>query len=119
MRGATTILHLLYAGIAFAKCPPGAVVGPVGRCYIIRYSPQESWQNATEACTKEGGTLASIHSKETNDFLGTMLMNYGLNMWQQNGVWIGCQSDTPDVPGSWRWADNSTFNYSSWEEGND
>lgn len=81
-----------------------------------------SWYaDAMKDCAKEGGILASIHSKETNDFLGMTLLNYGLAMWQSvySGAWIGCESRTPNVLSSWRWADNSTFNYSNWDEGNE
>lgn len=116
MRGPAQILFLLFAEFSTAKCPAGATVGPSGECYIIRFT-QKSWNDAVADCNKRGGTLASIHSKETNDFLGQWLLNYVADVPNRAALWIGATSHTPKVRDSWRWLDNSPFNYSNWKPG--
>lgn len=114
MTGATTFLLLIHAGTALAKCPSGAIVGPLGSCYIIRFTPKH-WHDAREDCVNHGGTLASIHNDDTNEFVGQSLSNFSRNA---DGLWIGAVSSTPQVLSSWRWMDTSTFNYTSWAPGN-
>lgn len=113
MAGATVITLLIYASITLAKCPSGAIVGPHGSCYIIRFTPKD-WQDASDECTKHGGFLASIHNDETNNFVGQWLSNFSPNA---DGLWIGAVSPTPEVLRSWRWTDASTFDYTNWAAG--
>ena len=54
----------------------------------------------------EGGDLASIHSKEENDFIQTLQ--------KENLVWFGGRIAEKD--GEFSWIDGSEWNYDSWDE---
>jgi len=61
------------------------------------------WQNAENQCKLEGGHLASIHSKEENDFIKSITTP----KW----FWIGLTDFTEGV---WVWSDGSPFSFSNW-----
>ena len=69
-----------------------------------------TWHEAEIHCKKEGGHLASIHSKEENDFVSE-LASTSVSPW----FWIGA-NDLMDE-GQIVWSDHSVFNYSTWQIG--
>ena len=75
-----------------------------GKCYkyVAGYT---AWTAAKEACQSDGGHLASVHDKETNDFLTTLTTVY---------TWIGGYQDDKDV---WGWTDGSEWSYTNWRPG--
>jgi len=61
-----------------------------------------SWKNAENHCKQEGGHLASVNSKEENDFIRTI----------SSGVfWLGL---TDFKEGVWIWSDGSPFAFNNW-----
>ena len=71
-----------------------------------------SWNDAEIRCKKEGGHLASIHSKEENDFVTKIVsVNDKHNPW----YWIGANDLLSD--GLFVWSDESALNYSNWKVG--
>jgi len=67
------------------------------KCYKYN-SYKKTWKNAKRMCELEGANLASIHDKQTNDFLA----NLSGGQW----VWIGGYQDEQD---NWQWSDGSPF----------
>ena len=64
-----------------------------------------SWTNAKAACIADGGSLASILDKDTNDFLTSLTEVY---------TWVGGYLDDQNV---WRWTDGSEWSYTNWGPG--
>jgi len=61
-----------------------------------------NWQDAENHCKQEGGHLASVNSKEENDFIRTI----------SSGVfWLGL---TDFKEGVWIWSDGSPFAFNNW-----
>ena len=75
------------------------------KCYklVMNYSDIEECR---KDCMLEGGDLASIHSKEENDFIQTLQ--------KENLVWFGGRIAEKD--GEFSWIDGSEWNYDSWDE---
>jgi len=71
-------------------------------CYKY-FEASLTWQNAENQCKLEGGHLASIHSKEENDFIKSITTP----KW----FWIGLTDFTEGV---WVWSDGSPFSFSNW-----
>jgi len=84
-------------------CPAGWVRFK-SSCYKVFSATRAGWMNAEAEiqCRENGGHLASIHSKEENDFVTSL----------DSGVmWLGGYDNTE---GSWRWSDGSTFSFTNW-----
>jgi len=83
-------------------CPAGwDVLG--SNCYKA-FESELNWQDAENHCKGQGGHLASIHSKEENDFVA------GLASPFHDEPWLG----GTDVTGSWVWSDGSPFSFIAW-----
>ena len=64
-----------------------------------------NWDEALEQCkANSNGTLASVPSKETNDFLLSLIL--------ADYVWIGGLDRNKE--GIWEWSDGSPWGYENW-----
>ena len=79
----------------------------VGRCFLWVRNNKTSWDAAENFCQNEGGHLASVTSKEVQDFI--------LDRVGQSPVWIGATDRRRE--GSWEWSDCSPFNFTGWAPG--
>ncbi|XP_066922099.1 uncharacterized protein [Clytia hemisphaerica] len=80
-----------------------------GDCYAY-INQKKTWYNAELYCISKGGHLASIKSKQENDFV------YGLTPGGRNNYWIGLSDK--QVEGSFtRWSDGKTATYTNFENG--
>jgi len=61
-----------------------------------------NWQDAENHCKQEGGHLASVNSKEENDFIRTISSGW---------FWLGL---TDFKEGVWIWSDGSPFAFNNW-----
>ena len=88
-------------------CPADwAVLG--SNCYKA-FDSKGNWQDAENHCQGQGGHLASIHSKEENDFVA------GLAKPSDEEPWLGGTNEKSQ--GSWVWSDGSPFSYTAWGPG--
>ena len=67
-----------------------------------------NWQDAEEFCFKSGSHLASIHSKEENDFIVHDLADSGATE-----MWVGGMLGQDGV--QWTWSDGTTWDYTNWD----
>ena len=74
-----------------------------GHHYKVYYE-HVSWQQAQLKCVKMGGMLASVKSKEINDFI------YKLS--KGTCLWLGASDKL--MEGTWLWRDGSPMNYTNW-----
>ncbi|XP_041458281.1 macrophage mannose receptor 1-like isoform X1 [Lytechinus variegatus] len=83
-----------------------------GNCY---YVPNEfvfvEWQTARYQCQQMGGDLASIHSKEENEFIRKLVQT---RIGKRN-VWIGLERGSSG--GFTQWNDGSPVDYVQWDNG--
>ena len=63
-------------------------------------------------CSSLGGSLASIHSKEEDDFIFNMVQPHGSNY---GPTFLGA---TRVSPGIFEWDDNTPWDYENWNQGN-
>ena len=66
--------------------------------------PGVAWQVARSRCLSFGGELASIHSRQEQNFINTLL--------KEESYWIGL-NDVNKV-GKRSWSDNSTWSFTNW-----
>jgi len=71
-----------------------------------------SWNDAEIRCKEEGGHLASIHSKEENDFVFKVVNEGDKN---HPYYWIGLEGLIPEE--QFVWSDKSALNYTNWKGG--
>ena len=86
------------------SCPAG-YTGYNGKCYKAVWNGGGiSRNNAEQACTAEGGHLASIHDAKTNNFLlGLLKVRSYIGDVYENGQWT--------------WTDGSAWDYDNWRAG--
>ena len=75
-------------------------------CYHFSIQEKMSWISAQNKCATLGGSLVSVHSTNTNDFIVTNL--------NHNDGWIGYNSI---YAGDWEWSDGSNVGYTRWSPG--
>eukprot|EP00092_Neocalanus_flemingeri_P061228 GFUD01073572.1.p1 GENE.GFUD01073572.1~~GFUD01073572.1.p1 ORF type:complete len:203 (+),score=49.89 GFUD01073572.1:174-782(+) len=82
-------------------------------CYklVIDYTGIEVCR---EDCKKEGGDLASIHSKEENDFIISFLEERPIRGGQKD-AWIA--GSITEIDGQFSWLDGSDWDFENWDEG--
>eukprot|EP00092_Neocalanus_flemingeri_P019104 GFUD01020694.1.p1 GENE.GFUD01020694.1~~GFUD01020694.1.p1 ORF type:complete len:202 (+),score=44.44 GFUD01020694.1:94-699(+) len=82
-------------------------------CYklVIDYNDIEVCR---EDCKKEGGDLASIHSKEENDFIISFLEERPIRGGQKD-AWIA--GSITEIDGQFSWLDGSDWDFENWDEG--
>ena len=78
-----------------------------GNCYFHNHQ-KLSWNNANRECNDMQSSLASIHSKEENEFIH--YLTQGLATW----IGIVDLNDHPKLPPDHRWTDNTPVNYRNW-----
>ncbi|KAH7708035.1 C-type mannose receptor 2-like [Aphelenchoides avenae] len=61
-------------------------------------------------CRRQGGSLASIHSQEQQDFIESLVQNQS-----PNTVYLGLYDAFKN--GTWVWADGTPVDYDNWDEG--
>ena len=66
-----------------------------------------TWDQAVERCHKMGGMLASVKTKEANDFIDKLTA--------QKCYWVG--GNDRQKEGEWRWIDGSKVTYFNWSGG--
>ena len=95
--------------IVGSKCEPGWELFQMS-CYKI---PEDlkNWESAENYCVQEGGHLASIHSKEENDFLFRLEALSPIS----SPVSIIGGKVKPDQ--TFFWSDGTEFDYSNWQPG--
>lgn len=72
--------------------------------YYKVFEIKGTWDQAAERCKKMGGMLASVDSKEVNDFIDKLT--------GKKCYWIGGNDIKKE--GDWRWADGAKVVYSNW-----
>jgi C-type mannose receptor len=75
-------------------------------CYklVMNYS---DIRECRKDCQKEGADLASVHSKDENDFIVSLL--------EESPTWIAGSITEED--GDFFWLDGSAWDFESWDEG--
>ncbi|MDP1586191.1 MAG: lectin-like protein, partial [Prosthecobacter sp.] len=71
-----------------------------------------SWTAAKAKAESMGGHLATITSKEENDWIK---QNFITGLPAGTGVWLGATHD--GVPGHWRWVTGEPFDFKGWGPG--
>lgn len=78
--------------------------------YVYDLDTVTTWEEAKEYCESQGGYLATITSKEENDFLYSYITDMGYD-----SVLFGL-SDT-DQDDVWTWVTDELFSYENWASG--
>jgi len=76
-------------------------------CYH-RSTNMMTWHHAASYCSNQGWKLASIHSKQENDFISSRLC-------PNTNCWIGLNDITHEH--KWEWVDGSKVTYTNWYYG--
>ena len=71
------------------------------------FSDCYTWKEAKNLCETMGGHLATITSKEENDFINKLTSN--------NYAFIGCTDEEKE--GTWKWITGEKFSYTNWSSG--
>eukprot|EP00759_Apiculatamorpha_spiralis_P039882 PhF_6_TR38654/c0_g1_i2/m.57741 len=81
------------------------------KCYRV-YHDSLPWANASDVCTRNYGTLMSLHSAQ-DTVLGLSLLTYTNE--KEKSFWSGGTDASHE--GIWRWTDGSSFDFRSWGPG--
>nr|AJF83861.1 liver and lymph node-specific ICAM-3-grabbing non-integrin protein [Miichthys miiuy] len=89
-------------------------------CFYIAFSEshsRRSWQEARQYCTKQGGDLALINSRERHLALAELINNYQdrSRSISQSGFWIGLRD--VELEGTWKWLDGTILTDGYWNDG--
>ncbi|CAL9697584.1 unnamed protein product [Knipowitschia caucasica] len=81
------------------------------RCFKL-YKEAKSWMDGEKSCHGVGANLASIHSKEENEFVVTLIIKDtgGYAM-----TWLGGTDAVEDK--KWLWSDGTPWDYENWYSG--
>ena len=77
-------------------------------CYRLFTAELLSWDEGSKLCNLNDATLASIHSKEENDFVATVT-------GPDTGGWIGGRRNGTWPDPNFYWTDKSEFDYINWK----
>ncbi|KAJ8045096.1 Alpha-N-acetylgalactosamine-specific lectin [Holothuria leucospilota] len=92
-----------------------------GKCYRYYGTPYMNWRGAEDNCIEQGGHLASILSKEDENFILEMWRSSrdefhkeGMYPWKKEVsiVYIGLYA--PQKDGNYIWSDGSDVTYTNW-----
>ncbi|XP_060736051.1 neurocan core protein isoform X1 [Tachysurus vachellii] len=75
-----------------------------GHCYRY-FTHRLNWEDAEKDCREHNGHLASIHTREEQDFINSM---------SHENTWIGLNDRT--VEEDFHWTDNMDLQYENWRE---
>jgi len=98
-----------------------------GHVYLVIHAQDTTWKSAALAAERCGGHLATIGSKEENDFVVSLFskderfFDTGFDGQQhsyKNGPWIGLVQDENgrEPKGGWRWVTGEALGYTKWLE---
>ena len=81
-------------------------------CYRA-FNDALAWPDAEQYCKSVGGHLVSIHSKEENDFVLTVLDK---GVFDDDDFWVGAHQQPLDSPPAqnWTWSDSTPQIYANW-----
>ncbi|KAM8767889.1 lactose-binding lectin l-2-like [Acanthopagrus schlegelii] len=82
-----------------------------GRCYKY-VSTHLTWADAELYCVSEGANLVSIHSREEEDFVKSLVKNFD---HAEGPTWIGLRDIHKD--GRWMWSDGCAVDSVFWDAG--
>jgi len=89
------------------SCAPGAVPYGLSACFWVDHRMRYDWKQAQELCEQRGMKLASIHSRQENDFIAGLL----------DGIWTWIALGDGTEEGRWVWSDGSPVDYVNWQSG--
>ena len=75
-----------------------------------RFDISMTWLDAKQYCENNSGYLATLTSKQENDFVYNNLV---INSSNKN-IWLGATDE--DQEGIWRWITDESWNYTNWAE---
>lgn len=111
--GSTEVLTTPVTPMQPWGCPPGYIESGVNnKCYLVEEDVNLDYDEATEACSKQGKeySLVSIHSELENAFIALQLdRKFSAN------VWIGLFDDSYE--NTYKWLDNSPVDFTNWKPG--
>ena len=81
-----------------------------GNCHYQLFNFKLTFERAEKYCQKLGGSLASVHSDEESDFIGTTMAS----PLERHPRWIGLMRTAPGV---FAWADGTPVDYTRWMPG--
>lgn len=81
-----------------------------GHSYKV-FNEGMTWYKAKELCEKYGGHLATIDSKNENDFVFSIIEN-----GDKTAYWLGGHYD--EINKYWYWVTGEEWNFSNWSSGN-
>ncbi|MFO1486726.1 MAG: protein kinase [Verrucomicrobiaceae bacterium] len=95
--------------VATTTIPPQTFGG-----HLYEFVPDKTltWTQAKAAAEAKGGHLATITSKEENDFLASNMI---AKIEKGLGAWIGGTDE--GAPGQWRWVTGEPFTFTAWNPG--
>jgi len=88
------------------SCPDGAQLFQASTCFWVNSTQAHTWQDAMSACAARGMQLASVHSKEEQDFIRGLGYSY-------DGFWIGFHDQVKE--GDFIWSDGTAVDYTNWD----
>lgn len=78
--------------------------------YYTAIGKSGKWKDAKAYCEEFGGHLATITSKEENDFIFSKLKALSIS-----NCWIGATDSVKE--GTWKWVTGEAFSYTNWMSG--
>nr|ACS37721.1 C-type lectin-1 [Heligmosomoides polygyrus] len=84
-----------------------------GHAYKVFENKKVTFDEAEKACKEKYGHLASIHSKEENDFIYGLAKKSLPKVSHDDLCWIGLWKSSK----GWTWTDGSSVNYTNWAPG--
>ncbi|XP_059205968.1 galactose-specific lectin nattectin-like [Centropristis striata] len=82
-----------------------------GRCYKY-VATRMSWADAELHCVSQRANLVSIHSRDENNFVKSLIKNFDP---VEGRTWIGLSDIHKE--GRWMWSDGSVVNFLLWNAG--
>ena len=80
---------------------------------LFRYFPNAStWFEARSHCINAGAHLASIHSKQEDEFIQSKVALLPDHSSYRRGLWIGLSDNRTE--GNWSWDDGSLLDFTNW-----
>jgi murein DD-endopeptidase MepM/ murein hydrolase activator NlpD len=87
------------------------LTNPANNHSYQRFDTPKLWSQAKESCSTQGGYLATVTSKEENDWIKTQNL-VGSHQW---GIFLGATD--AETEGTWKWITGEPFTYADWDSG--